>query len=630
MGTTAVVFLTLQFRRGTPTDLLFLLGLVFVTVTNVITPEQALIGFASTAILTIAGLLVCAEALKSTGVLDWVGNRLLGQVQSERSALLRLALSLVSTSAFVLNTALVAMMSPVVLDWCRRRNISPSRMMIPVSYLAILGGVCTLVGTSTTLVVNGELAKQYVDYQAMHQAQFGAENEPASPASIRSHEFVENVRPMRLFEIGQVGLPCAVIGSIVLVLIGPLLLPNIRGPAQSLSDERREYLVEMFVQKECSLIDKTVESAGLRHLQGLFLIEIDREGELITPVAPNDIIRGGDRLVFTGIVNTVVDLEKIPGLIPAADVAYEMQPAKKRMRNLTEVVLSRTCPMVGTTIRDGAFRQRYNAAVVAVHRNGVRLTNKVGDIILEPGDTLLLQTGSDFLNHYQHSRDFYLISSVEGSTPRRHDKAFLAGLLGLLLVVWLCLTGLFDPSGQIAGISLVGFTSPAIAAMTIACLMIAFRCISINEARSAINLSLLMTIGGALGMATALKESGAVEFIATSLVDLVGENPLLLLIVVYLLGMLMTEVMTNNAVAAILTPIAISVAWTAEYNPRPFIMAIALSASLSFLTPIGYQTNLMVMGPGNYQPRDYLKVGLPVALVVAVVSISMISWVWGI
>lgn len=622
LGTTVAVFLTLYFRRGAPTDLLFMGGLVVVTLTGVISPAQALNGFSSTAILTIAGLLVCAEGLKTTGVLDWVGHKLLGQVKSERPAHLRLVLSLVPTSAFVLNTALVAMMSPVVLDWCRKRNISPSRMMLPVSYLSILGGVCTLVGTSTTLVVNGELVQQHYE-ESLRHGQLLIEPRADDDLIARSAAFVDNVRPMKLFEIGRVGLPCAVLGSIVLFLLGPFLLPNIRGSVANWTEERREYLVEMFVQSDCSLIDQTVEAAGLRQLPGLFLIEIDREGQLITPVAPTDIIHGGDRLVFTGIVGTIVDLEKIPGLVPTADLGYEAQPAKKRLRNLTEVVLSRTCPLNGSTVRDGTFRQRYNAAVVAVHRNGVRLTNKIGDISLEPGDTLLLQTSRDFMDNFRNSRDFYLISPVEGSTPRRHDKSLLAGSLGLLLILWLCVTGFADAGGIAAG-----FSSPAIAAMSIAGFMVMFRCLSINEARSAIDLSLLVTIAGALGMATALNESGAAQSIANRLVNFAGGHPMLLLIVVYLLGMVLTEIITNNAVAAILTPIAISVAWSGGYNPRPFIMAIALSASLSFLTPFGYQTNLMVMGPGNYRPHDYLRVGWPVALVVATVSLVLIPMIW--
>ena len=590
---TALVFVGLQLRRNAPPDVLFLGGLVAVTVTGVITPEEALEGFSNPAPLTIAGLLAVAAGLRTTGVLDWVGNTLLGTAHTERSALRRLTVTLVAASAVVLNTALVAMMLPVVVDWCRKRSISPSRLLIPLSYLTILGGVCTLIGTSTTLVVNGKL-EQYA-----------------------------NEVPMELLEIGQVGLPCAVVGTLVLLLFGKYLLPDRTNIIERLGDARREYLVEMMVQGNCSLIGKTVEEAGLRQLPGLFLIEIDRQNELITPVTPQDVIHGGDRLVFTGIVETIVDLEKIPGLVPAADLNYEFHPERRLNRKLTEVVLSRTSPLIGSTVRDANFRQRYNAAVLAVHRNGVRLTNKIGDIELETGDTLLLQTRSEFVPTYRNSRDFYLVSSVEGDSPRRHDRAIPAALLAITLVIWL----------SIASFSFVrdGFpylASPAVAAIAIAGLMIVTRCMRAVEARSAIDIQLLLTIVGALGLGTALQESGAAEQIAKGLILAVGDNPMLLLIVVYLVTVVFTEMITNNAVAATLLPLAIEVAREGGYHTRPFVMAIALAASLSFITPIGYQTNLMVMGPGGYRPRDFLRAGIPVAISVACVALLLIPQIW--
>ncbi|MCH5375141.1 MAG: SLC13 family permease, partial [Planctomycetes bacterium] len=348
----------LQLRRAMPTDLVFLGGLMIVTLSGVITPEQAFDGFSNPALLTIAALLVVAAGLRSTGVLDWVGNRLLGGARNEQAALWRLAPTLVISSAVTLNTALVAMMMPVVIDWCRRRNISPARLLMPVSYLTILGGVCTLIGTSTTLIVSGILRREGV------------------------------VPAMGLFELGWVGLPCAIVGSLFLVLAGPYLLPRRTDIIEELDETKREYLLEMLVSPSCLLIGQTVQQAGLRQLPGLFLIEIDRDGDLITPVTPDDRLQANDRLVFTGLVNTIVDLEKIPGLIPAADINYEFHPKTRTRRHLTEVVLSRTSPLIGSTVREGNFRSQYNAAVVAVHRNGERLTHKIGDVRLEPGDTL--------------------------------------------------------------------------------------------------------------------------------------------------------------------------------------------------------------------------------------------------
>jgi di/tricarboxylate transporter len=620
VGVTLAIFAALQLRRGVPTDLLFLCGLIVVTLAGVITPQQALAGFSNTAMLTVAGLLVVAAALRSSGVLDWIGNRLLGSATTARGALFRLAPVLITVSAFLLNTALVAMMMPVVVEWCRRRQVSPSKLLIPLSYLTILGGVCTLIGTSTTLVVNGILRDTHAERLLAVESQRAAGQLPPE-ALERAQAFAERVAPMGLFELGQVGLPCALAGATFLLLAGFRLLPKRTDIVEQLGEQRREYLLEMLVKPGCPLIGNSVERAGLRQLPGLFLIEIDRDGDILTPVTPQDVIHAGDRLVFTGVVSTIVDLEKIPELVPAADRTYEFHPQRRQQRHLTEVVLSRTSPLIGNTVRDGNFRQLYNAAVVAVHRNGVRLTNKIGNIRLEPGDTLLLQTREEFVNTYRDSRDFYLVSPVEGSSARRHDKLWLALLLAVVLVGWLVVS-------SILGAGWGGWSSPAIAAFAIAAVMILTRCLRVSEARQALDLQTLLTIASALGLGAALTHSGAARDIAATLVAQVGPHPYLLLIVIYLLGMAFTETITNNAVAAMLIPISIEVAWEGGYDPRPFIMAISLSASLSFLTPIGYQTNLMVMGPGGYRPMDYLRCGLPLAVIVALTALTLIPKVW--
>jgi len=634
---TLAVFVVLQVRRNAPVDLLFLGALMAVTLLGILTPGDALQGFANPALLTVAGLFVVSAGLRSSGVLDVIGQMLLGRVHTAHGALWRIGLALVASSAFLLNTALVAMMAPVVADWCRKRGVSPSRLMIPVSYFTILGGVCTLIGTSTTLVVNAKLTTEYASRTQAITA-FDTAHPPAAVAASakltaerkRLQAFAGKVQPMGLLEIGKVGLPCALIGAIFLYFAAPGLLPNRTGMLERLDEQRREYLVEMRVLDECRLIGKTVEEAGLRHLPGLFLIEIDRDGEVLTPVAPRDRIRAGDRLVFTGVVTTIVDLEKIPGLVPAADQSYEFNPAQRGQRRLTEVVLSRTSPLIGLTVRDGNFRQRYNAAVVAVHRNGLRLTNKIGNIELEPGDTLLLQTGPKFVATYRNSREFYLVSSVSDAEPRRHDRARIAAVLAGLLVGWLVIMSIWNPGGMFAG-----FSSPAVAAICVAGLMIVAGCLRLPEARQALDMQTIITIGAALGLGLALDKSGAASGAAWCLVQAAESivsspewRPYVLLIVLYLLTVVFTEMLTNNAVAAMLFPLAVAMAWEGGYSPRPFIMAITMAASLSFVTPIGYQTNLMVMGPGGYRPVDYMKCGLPLAMVVGVTALSLIPLVW--
>jgi len=610
---TALIFAAVLWRRGAPTDLLFLGGLVAVTVTGVISPADALHGFANPALATVAALFVVAAGLRSTGVLDWLGNLLLGTARTTSVALRRLAVSVIGISAFVNNTPVVAMFVPVVLDWCRRRGISPSKLMIPLSYLTILGGTCTLIGTSTNLVANG----------LVREERLAAESHTAKGRPKYSPAFLHELRDMDFFEIGKVGLPTAVVGALFLLTLGRRLLPERSDLVERLDEQRREYLVELEVQPHCRLIGKTVEQAGLRHLRGLFLIEIDRNDHFITPVAPTDVIQAGDRLVFTGVVGTIVDLVKIPGLVPTADRLQE-PAAQRRERHLSEAVISHSSPLVGTTVRAANFRQRYNAAVVAVHRDGARLTSKIGDIVLQPGDTLLLQTRTEFADQFRNSRHFFLVAPVQGSQPRRHERAWLTIGLLAVFVLWVNATNWLPPDGAFAGLK-----STAIAAVTIACLMVVGRCLPVAEARSAIDLQVVLTIAAALGLGRALTESGAAQAIAQTLVQTVGGNhPYLLLVVLYLLSMIFTELVSNTAAAAMLIPLAVAAAALNGCSPRPFVFAVTLAASMSFLTPIGYQTNLMVMGPGGYEPRDFFRIGVPLSVIVAATSLTLIPLVW--
>jgi len=609
LGTTFAVFVAMQLWRSVSVELLFLGGLVIVTMAGVISTEQALAGFSSKAVILIGALFAASAGLRATGVLDWISNRLLGKATSEHGALLRLT-AVVPVSAFVLNTPLVAMMAPVVVDWCRKRNISPSRLLMPLSYLTILGGVCTLIGTSTTLVINGKLAAM-------------------ASANGKDPELAARIGELSFFEITGVGVPLACLGVIYMLVVASRRLPDRTELIEQFDERRREYLLEMQVEGSCPLIGKTVQDAGLRHLPGLFLIEIDRGSETITPVSPQDTILSGDHLIFTGVVTTIADLERIPGLVPAVDTTFETNPAARTSRQLTEAVLSRTSPLIGLNVRESDFRKRYNAAVVAVHRNGERLTNKVGNIRLEPGDTLLLQTRNEFVESHRHSRDFYLVSKVGSTTARRHDRAILAGSLFVGLIVWLTICSLWPnlvPWGNLMAPNI-----HAIVAIGVVLAMIVTRCLTMSEARTAIDLQVLLTIGAALGLGEALDRSGAAMWLAESLINIANAlgvvadwKPYFLLAVIYLVSQLFTETITNVAVASIMLTVSVSVAVVGGYDPRPFIIAVTLAASLSFVTPIGYQTNLMVMGPGGYQPRDYWKVGWPLALLMTVSALVIV------
>lgn len=569
-------------RNWAPPDVLFLGASAGLAVLGVISPAEAFAGFSNAGMLTVAALFVVVAGLRETGVLDYVGHHVLGAARTERGALARMAAAVLPMSAFLNNTPIVAMFVPVAIDWGRRHQVSPSKLLIPLSFFAILGGTCTLIGTSTNLVVDGLMIDA-------------------------------GLPGMSLFEIGAVGLPYAVVGLAYLLLFGGALLPERKELLEQLEDARREYLAEMAVQPGCRLAGKTVEQAGLRQLHGLFLIEIDRDGETVAPVGPDDVIHEGDRLTFAGVVGSIIDLEKIPGLVPVADPDYEVLPSRQRSRRLCEAVVSDSSPLNGKSIRDADFRGTYGAAVVAVHRAGKRVERKIGDIVLRPGDALLLQVRPHFLRAYRHSPAFYLVNGVDDWRPIRRDRMWLS--LGLFVGLLVLMT--------------TGLLPILLTAVLTAVLMVALGCISSGDARRSIEWQVLITIAAAFGVGSALENSGAAAAVATALVEATQSwGPIAALAAIYVLGSIITELITNNAAAVLMFPFCLETAKQYEADPRPFLVALMLSASASFMTPIGYQTNMMIYGPGGYRFGDFLKIGAPLNLLLGVVALVLTPWIW--
>jgi di/tricarboxylate transporter len=565
-----------------PADILFVGAVVLLAALGVIAPIEAVAGFANPGMLTVAALFVVAAGLRETGVMEFVGDRFLGHVDTEGKALLYMAVVLIPSAMVLSNTPKVALLVPILISWCRKRRISPSRLLMPLSFLSILGGTCSLIGTSTNLVVQGLMVKY-------------------------------GLKPMSFLEIGAVGLPCAVLGAVYLLTVGRKLLPDRKELIEQLDETRREYLVEMMVQPTCRLVSQTIAQAGMRHLPGLFLIEIDRDGEVIGPVGPDETIQAGDRLIFTGVVGTIVDLEKTPGLIPAADAHYHVAPATGGGRRLCEAVISPSSPLIGQVVRDADFRSLYDAAIVAVHRNGARLTNKVGDIELHAGDTLLLQVGSYFSRAFRNNPDFYLVSDVEDSSPVRYDRFWPA------VIVFLAMIAAF----------LSGKVDIMLASFLAAGAMIALRCISGADARKAVDLPVLVAIAASLGIGKALEQSGLAKLFAGFLVEATrGWGPTATLAAIYLGTMCLNELISNNAAAALSFPFCIESARLLAVNDRPFIMAVTLAASYAFASPIGYQTHMMVFGPGGYRFTDFMRVGIPLNVLMWIAAVIAIPLIW--
>ena len=567
-------------REIAPPHLVLVGALAVLAGVGILTPEETFSGFSNEALATVAALFVVAAALRESGVLERSFARIFGRARTESAGRARITLTVAPLSAFLNNTPIVAMMTPVVIDWARRHRLSPSRFLLPLDYATILGGVVTLIGTSTNLVVAG-LALE------------------------------AGMVPIGFFEISWVGVPVCVMGLAYLLLVAPRWLPVRKEPVEELGERRREYTVAMLVQPECPLVSQSVEEAGLRQLPGLFLVEIDRAGRFLTPVSPDEVILAGDRLVFAGVVSTIVDLQRIRGLVPAPE--REDPIAAAAGRRLVEAVVSHSSPLVNRRVRDADFRSIYDAVVIAVHRNGERVGGKIGEIQLQPGDTLLLQTAPHFLRVHGNSSDFYLVSGIEGDEVRRHDRAPVAAAVGLVMVA----LAVFD----VIPIS--------IAALLAAGALVALRCISGGAALRSVEWPVLLTIGAGFGIARAMAKTGAAEAVARVVVSGAGDlGPIGGLAAVFLVTVVLTEILTNNAAAALMFPIAVATASQLGAEPRGFVMGVMVAASCGFASPIGYQTHLIVYGPGGYRFADFMRVGLPLDLLCAVVAISVIAQVW--
>lgn len=573
-----VAMIAAMAREVAGPDVVLMGGLIILATAGVLTPKEAFAGFANESMLTVGALLVLSAALRDTGALEATFGRIFGRTRSERVGLLRMMFPIAASSAFLNNTTITAMMTPVVIDWAHRNRMSPGRFLIPLSYSTILGGVTTLIGTSTNLAVAGLMIQS-------------------------------NMVPMGFFELAPVGIPICVAGLAYLLWAAPKLLPARKEPTEDLGEARREYTVAMIVELRSPLANRTVEDAGLRHLPGLFLVEIDRADRLITPVASDEVILESDRLVFAGVVDTIVDLSRIRGLVPATD---DERPAPADPgRRLSEAVVSHSSPLVGRSIREASFRTAYDAAVIAVHRNGERVAGKIGDIVLRPGDTLLLQTAPGFLRVHRNSPDFYLVSELPGTENPRYDRAWVA--LGVLAALIAVVT--------------LGFLPISIAAFLAAGVLVVTRCISAAQARRSVEWSILIVIAAALGIGTAMDKTGVAAATATQLTRLAGDlGPLASLAVIYFGTVVLTEVISHIGAAALMFPIGVATAAQLGVDPRGFVIAVTVAASCGFATPIGYQTHLIVFGPGGYRFSDFVRIGIPLDLLCGVVALAVIPY----
>lgn len=546
---------------------------------GILTDKEVVEGASNRGMLTVAILFIVAGAFQETGAIQMLTFILSPRVKSAAAAQLRMMVPVTFLSAFLNNTPVVAIFIPAVKAWAKKIKVSPSKLMIPLSYAAIFGGTCTLIGTSTNLVVSGIIEKD-----------LGFK--------------------IPLFEIAKVGLPFALIMFGVISLLSRWLLPDRSSAIEQMGDPK-EYTAEMIVPPNSGLIGKTIQQAGLTEDNEINLLEIIR-GENTIPATDYTLkLEEDDRLVFGGVLGMISEVQKIKGLTPVLDRLFEIKTSRPD-RCFVEAVVSNSNRFLGRSIVGTHFRHMYGAVVVALSRGGKQISGSLGNITLQEGDTLLLETNPQFYEKNKNSQDFHLISQLEESATPRYDKAILSSvvLVGMIFCATYFDIGMFKASVLAAAVLLVT------------------RCITFTQAYRSVDMQVLLVIIAAFGIGKAMEKTGAAAFIATQMVSLGGGSPWMALSMLYITTSILTEMVTNNAAALILWPISLAMANQMGVSWMPFAFAIMMGASASFATPIGYQCNMMVYGPGGYRFTDFLRIGVPMNLIAWVIMSILIPIMW--
>ncbi|MEO6246878.1 MAG: SLC13 family permease [Opitutaceae bacterium] len=574
-------------REKTPPDLVALTLLVIIVVTGLVPVKEAFGVFSNPAPITVAAMFVISAALVRCGALDYLSTAI------ERTAVLPyplvifLLVALVAfVSAWINNTPVVVVFVPVVLNLARRMKLPASKFLIPVSYAALLGGTTTLIGTSTNLVANGVL--------------------------------VERGQPgFDMFELAWVGVPMAVVGAIYLALAGKKLLPARETLTSILSDEeRREYLTEAFVPSGSPLIGQSLQAAGLVKARGFRVIEVVRNGVGIEVDAKVTPLRESDRLVIACHPSGIGRARAMPGFDFTAEAGLEQIAAHEGV--VFEGAVAPNSAIIGQSVSELNFRQRFRVVVLAIHRSGQNVREKLETLPLQMGDILLMMGTEQARNELRRGDDIILFDKPPLPSWSLHQRIPLV----LATIAGVVLGEAFDVMPIQLG---------AIAGAVFLCLT---GCIKPKEAYESIEWPLLFVIFGMLSLGLAMQHTGAATWLAHNVVGVVDHlvsasaKPLVMLACLYLVTMLLTEVLSNNAVAALMIPIALGLATEVGVAARPYVIAVTIAASAAFSTPIGYQTNTYVYGIGGYRFRDFMKIGVPLNLLCFIVAMIVIPLVW--
>jgi di/tricarboxylate transporter len=574
--TVFVVFL-LIYKEYLRASVSFLLAVLVFLLTGILNSDEVLSGFSNQSIISILMLILITTGIKKNFQLEYLFDAIFRKARSYRGFLLRMMSQVALLSTVINNTPVVALMTPYVVEWGKKNGIAPSRLLIPLSYATIMGGMITLIGTSTTLVLNGFLQ----DYN----------------------------HPSLLFnDLFTIGIAVTIGGIVFIGLVGHKLLPNHQDVLKKYAENRREYVAETRIMPDSKLIGRNLVQAGLRNLKGVYLVEIIRREKMISPVSPDEVLEEGDTLFFAGNTHDIVDLINSGQGIELPSTARSFDNDKAE---IVETVLNNFSSLVNKTVKQSDFRNRYNAAIVAIHRNGEKLSGRIGDITLLAGDLLLLYTGSDFRDRVEIYRDLFVVSKLRDIVKPGRKKYYALGLVfacAIFLLIFGKLT-LFPALLLIFGI------------------MIGFNLITTQDVKREMDLNMIAILVFSLAIGQAIIKTNAGDILATHIISFLEPYGIIsILIGLIVFTNLLASIIGNIGAISIAFPLAYAISQNLHLDGNPFFLTIAYAASAAFLTPISYQTNLIIFGPGGYKFKDFFEIGMPVNFIYLSIALLVIIY----
>ncbi len=578
-----VVFIAMMMER-LRSDVIAVGAMVVLVFTGLLTPQELFAVFSNQAVIAVACMFVLSAALERTGVIDRVGIWINGFVGHTELAVSLTLLPLVALlSAFVNNTPVVLVFMPMVIGLAARRNIKPSKLLIPLSFASILGGCCTLIGTSTNILV-----------------------------SSTAHSLGESA--LGMFDLTGVGLILSLVGMVYLWTMGRKLLPERETLSSILqTTENKQFFTEAIIIPSSPLIGKKLKDSPLKSIPKARILEVIRGDELIGVPLDQVEFQAGDRVRLSTVFSSVIELKNLSGLeIQKGEEEMGLEWVGTQKAVIVECVISPRSSLTGKSIQKGDLRRLYGVLVLAVHRHGVNLRSKFESTILQYGDTLLLEGTENSMKRLRDSRDVIVLTDEPRQVPRRSKQWIAAGTILLMIIA-------------------ATFSSMPIATLAFAGVLIVVvaGCLEMDEAYRAVDWRILFLIFGMLGLGAALEKTSGIDWLASHLISVLGGNqPVVVISGIVLLTSLLTTFLSNNAVAVVMTPIVLEMAHHLELSTKPFLIAVAIGASACFASPVGYQTNALVYSAGGYKFSDFVKVGLPLNLLIWLVASLVIPWLW--